>query len=599
MFTENIVFTPFTNTCVQFEGESTRQVEQEPEFRAFGILQLDINKFPNTKRMIDLEFYIDESASMNDFCSDGKKKMEHVLFASANIIRSINDVGAEATITVNAFDDTIREVVSKTHICGENIKDVIHKLDEIYPKGGTNLEAVFTCASKSSKTKARNGDKRFVFIFTDGEATSGETDNNILKNISDTIQDTSVIMIGCGLDHDYNLFTLVSEKNNNIYKFIGKIEEARLACNEILDKILNPVLENVSIHVENGEIYNWKQNTWSSFVCTENIIAECNKTYHVRSRTISDFTAIISGIVSETDEGYELIVVDRILNADLRKNKFRQRTLELLAEVNAYNHLKKQVDKDSLGIKLKMNMKNILVEMKAFMDENELREDKFMKMLCDDIVVCHSTFGSRFSSMYTKSRQTSQGSQGTHHNTYSTCSTYDMYNNTQSYDDSTTPYDSYDSYNPYDGFMSNLTIPKLSMTKLSMTKLSMTKLSMTKGLTQHIQSFDLDDDEEEESEYKGGAINASCGIFGSTEGLPPGLMFCSYSGDCHSAKSAYSTKNNNIVLLDEAEDIFQTHRVMDCDDSPYANKKTIKLMRYISVDKDQNENENVNDTQEV
>ena len=49
--------------------------------------------------------------------------------------------------------------------------------------------------------------------------------------------------------------------------------------------------------------------------------------------------------------------------------------------------------------------------MKIFMDDNQLRDDLFMKMLCDDIFVSHNTFGTAHGHMYTASRQTSQGNQ--------------------------------------------------------------------------------------------------------------------------------------------------------------------------------------------
>ena len=50
------------------------------------------------------------------------------------------------------------------------------------------------------------------------------------------------------------------------------------------------------------------------------------------------------------------------------------------------------------------------------MDENDLREDVFMKMLCDDIFVCYNAIGTPLGHMYISSRQTSQATQGIHTN---------------------------------------------------------------------------------------------------------------------------------------------------------------------------------------
>jgi hypothetical protein len=50
-------------------------------------------------------------------------------------------------------------------------------------------------------------------------------------------------------------------------------------------------------------------------------------------------------------------------------------------------------------------------EMKKYMTENNLAEDKLLKNLCDDIYICYRTFATRYGDMYVGARQTSQGTQ--------------------------------------------------------------------------------------------------------------------------------------------------------------------------------------------
>jgi hypothetical protein len=66
-----------------------------------------------------------------------------------------------------------------------------------------------------------------------------------------------------------------------------------------------------------------------------------------------------------------------------------------------------RVQRDELRRKLAAFME----EMKKFMSDNGLTDDKFMKNLCDDIYVCFRTFDTRYGNMFCSARQTSQGAQ--------------------------------------------------------------------------------------------------------------------------------------------------------------------------------------------
>ena len=57
------------------------------------------------------------------------------------------------------------------------------------------------------------------------------------------------------------------------------------------------------------------------------------------------------------------------------------------------------------------NLRKFIEEMKIYMEENNLNDDKFMKNLCDDIYISYRTFGTKFATMYNNARQTSQGTQ--------------------------------------------------------------------------------------------------------------------------------------------------------------------------------------------
>jgi hypothetical protein len=99
--------------------------------------------------------------------------------------------------------------------------------------------------------------------------------------------------------------------------------------------------------------------------------------------------------------------------------------MQLLYAVNTYNNKNNRTrkimgifgrnrrstsnDEDSPNLKDQLNV--FLIEMKKYMTENGLENDKLMKNLCDDIYISLRTFGTQFGAMYSSARQTSQGTQ--------------------------------------------------------------------------------------------------------------------------------------------------------------------------------------------
>ena len=521
----NKLFEPFSSAFVDFE-------EIMEGVTTFGKIKLNINKFPITKKHLNLEFNIDNSGSMSDRCADGRTKMEHMNFTVENILRYLQEHNISATISVNSFDDTIIKIIKYQNLNSENIEDFAAQIRKIRPNAGTDIGRVLEMES-IFKQPDNCLSERIFLMFTDGQATSGRTTNKSeLKKIADKISDkTTIVTIGCGLDHDFELLSSIADRKNSSYKFIGKLEEAALACGEVLDKILNKILKNVTIIVQNGQIYNWKTNEWTDRIETDNIVAECDKTYNIRSSTPDEFRVTINATTVETDEPFELSIIDKNMNQDLRKDKYRQRTLELLYEINVYNKNANHDQTREKNKEFKNKLKELLKEMKIFMDDNQLRDDLFMKMLCDDIFVSHNTFGTAHGHMYTASRQTSQGTQAIHNNTV-----------TVEYND-----------------LSPMPPP----------------LALTRGLTCQIQRMEDEDgdeeDEEEEDDVISGAIDACSGINFCSMPAPPKLK---------------RSNARNVAFFDEVDeddtDIFTSHKTMESDVSPYANIKTLTLMRAVS-----------------
>jgi hypothetical protein len=546
-FTESIMtnFELFSSTFVDFEKKP-----EDENIPTFGKIKLNINKFPNTKKDIDFQFNIDNSGSMSSVCADGKTQMEHMNFTVEKITRYLHDHDISATVSVNSFDTQIIQLIKYQRLTAENIEEISKKIRKITPNGGTDIGKVLQMEAAFEKPRNYNHDERVFFMFTDGQAANGIVDKKQLKRISDAINpSTSIITFGCGLDHDYALLSSIASRKNSSYKFIGKLEEAAIACGEILDSILNKVLTNVEISVQHGEIYDWKTNTWKSKIETNNIVGECDKSYNIRSLTPHDFEVIITGTIVETGEPFEYLVTEKNMDQDLRKDDYRQKTLELLYEINIYNNsiLMKTGETNK---ELKNRIKEFLKKMKAFMDEEHLRDDLFMKMLTDDLFVAYSTFGTQHGNMYTTSRQTSQATQSIHTNScepnlYAQVPLFQM-------DDDT-----------------DCEFPPPP--------------TMTRGFTCRIQRMDEEEEEEEAARnmmYNFPSSMQNCSMH-TGFGLPLPRAQLSRSHSRHVGFVDLTDKDKKEA--EEDAQMFGNHKTLGSNVSPYANIKTTTVMREVSL----------------
>lgn len=211
------------------------------------------------------------------------------------------------------------------------------------------------------------------------------------------------------------------------------MENAGYVYGEILHGIMYKLLKNVTICVENGLVYDYKNNTWDSSLVIGEIVSEANKIFHVCSNDPDKCVVRLTAHMANDDSTsleFSIHNEGRDVNDcnTFQKYIYRQRTLQHLYMVKDF--LKRKSDanitKDSIfmnvnkdrmielkkeEISISESLRTFIVEMKNFMLENNLYEDNFMKNLCDDIYICYRTFGTIYGDMYVSSRQRSQGAQ--------------------------------------------------------------------------------------------------------------------------------------------------------------------------------------------
>jgi len=424
-----------TQHSFSFESSNV-DIEKIPvpiENAKFGILNFTAITTTETNKELDFIFIVDCSGSMSDRCSDGKTKMDHIIHTLKNMITFLHEHNSiRVNITINSFDNRLYNIVERVKISNENFNEIITKIDTMVPKGPTNIEnALRQTASYIQELKTTNPSIVINHIFmTDGQATNGSNDVELLKTL--VVDDVMNAFIGFGIHHDASLLSEISRVGDSSYNFIDKIDRSGFVYGEILHSIIYKALIDCTIQATNGLIYDFKTNSWVQSLQIGNIVSQANKTYNIITDKPDEFRSSIQGTSANSDHTIIEYSDRTVHDSDLSKHIFRQRTLQQMFEVNNYCNKKRtynncrdryfvcsnpeQDETDQTNITLQRNIirKNLvefMSEMKQFMIDNELTEDKFMKNLCDDIYICFRTFDTNYGNMYCCARQTSQGSQ--------------------------------------------------------------------------------------------------------------------------------------------------------------------------------------------
>jgi hypothetical protein len=385
----------------------------------FGLLNLEAITSEPSDVEHELILVIDNSGSMCDQCSgdNDKTQMDQAIHTLKNIVGYLEEnQNIKANVTIYKFDDKFIKVVDRTSITEVNYKSIEQKINKIRPCGGTDIGlALRNIQGYINELKTLYPTHQISHIFmTDGEVTCGEKKPNILKQL--IVRDVYNYFIGYGSKHDSGLLRTLSDFEKSSYHYIDAIEKAGFVFGEILHNITHKVLYNCEIVVENGVVYNYKTNLYTNKLYIGDIIAESNKVYHL-------FTDHPTSCYVHLKMPLEPLEIHLFQETEHTLNfmnyAFRHRTLTLLGEVKQCqekydNSSRYKYDENYFGYEnisaVKSKMQELFDEMRLYMRNNDVN-DKFIKMLCDDIHIAMKTIGTRYGQMCISSRQTSQGTQ--------------------------------------------------------------------------------------------------------------------------------------------------------------------------------------------
>jgi hypothetical protein len=255
--------------------------------------------------------------------------------------------------------------------------------------------------------------KQLHILLTDGCDTFNMNIYDDLNAIASPEYD--FIAFGFGIQHDARALTIMGEKENSNYGFIDELEKAGFVYGEYLHAVLHKLFTNIQIDVEDGEIYNWKTNTWSDSLLIPNLDSGASKTYYVRTKNKSETSGFVSAyvlskktqeIIDDFETMPDLLVfaddgTERVEPVNLMPDIYRYRTLALMAEVK----------NDSAQNDMKKKIRDFFEELQEYITTNNLQNDLFMKKLQDDVYVMYKTYNTPLFEMYSAARQRSQGNQ--------------------------------------------------------------------------------------------------------------------------------------------------------------------------------------------
>jgi len=416
---------PFKNAYYQLNTHPSLPINPTgTDDETFGILVLELNQVNITTRPVFILFTVDATGSMSDYVNHATTKIQYAIQTLKSIVKYLYTQETDVYIQINTFNDNVHPLIPHTKVSPQSLEHMLTLLQSVDADGSTNIEAALKSATASITEYATvNPTHSCVHIFmTDGEPTYGETaSRELIKYVSN---DYLSINIGFGTDHNAKLLCEISNLSNSEYHFIDNVENASVVYGESLHKVLYPCLHNVRIYVENGFIYDWLKNEWSTSIYENTLISEIKKYYHIKTSTPASINTMITAyreheiytsriyIEEQVDKLPELLDSEgNILHdTDIIKFAFRQCVLEVLYVATHTDH---NSGNDVITV-IKKRTRDLFRIIRTYAQENNLFTDGIIIQLMNDLYLAYWNIGNTEGEMYIFGRHSSQGSQHAH-----------------------------------------------------------------------------------------------------------------------------------------------------------------------------------------
>jgi hypothetical protein len=342
----------------------------------------------------------------------------------------VENVETEVLVHVDSFSNDFTTVIDTVLLTKENVEEITQNVMSLKTLNMTNIELALNSSDKTMSSMIQsNPEYNAIHLFlTDGDATCGSTSVDTLVKLVNP--EYTNVFIGYGAQHNAALLSKCANKTlQNKYLFVDNFENTGVVYGEIIHTLLYSAVKDVAITMSpDASIYDAATNQWVQTLMIPVLLSEKEHLYHVKSSNPENAHAILAGTIQNQLDSNELSIeisgenqilchIDTLPNlvdeddhtiiepVNLSKYIFRQRTMELLYAASKLNWDNKSI------VNLKTLLKDFFKQMRMYMEANDLSEDTFMKILCEDIHLSYVTLGTSEGCMLSESRNTSQRQQ--------------------------------------------------------------------------------------------------------------------------------------------------------------------------------------------
>lgn len=380
----------------------------------FGLLKIHTNPVDILPMPIFILFTLDRTGSMQEVSDDNVSNMEYAIQTMKNMVRYISKQIGTIFIQINTFNSEVDVLIPRTQIDAENLDKICAKLDSIEPTGITNIGNALQMAAQTLTAYSNEFPTHEIahIFMTDGEPTDGVSDVIELT----TYVNTSYPNMNIGFGHRHNVYLMrkLSDLDRSYYSFVDNAKNTSMVYGEMMHMLLYPIMKNVEIVVENGFIYNWRNNQWETKFTESVLVGDTTKIYHVKTASGNKICANLTGQSINLNQDHVSVVIEGIPDlideagdisaySDLTPYIFRQKVQELLYMGRTDNMPNKS--------KYKKELSKLFNVIREYMKAHELLQDPFLCQLCDDVAITYRTCSSEFGALYANARSIAQGGQ--------------------------------------------------------------------------------------------------------------------------------------------------------------------------------------------
>lgn len=195
----------------------------------------------STRPPLNVALVLDRSASMNE-----DEKFGHALAAAREVVRNMTD---RDRLSIIAFNEGVVVLSPSARVV--NKPYLFHRLEEVPPRGHTDLSAGLLEGIAQVEDGAADGQVRQVLLLTDGVANAGVTDPNALEGMVEKAAARGIHLstLGCGTDFNEELLADLATAGGGRYTFVKSPEQLPMAFAGELHGLLQTAAQNVTVRI--------------------------------------------------------------------------------------------------------------------------------------------------------------------------------------------------------------------------------------------------------------------------------------------------------------------------------------------------------------